>query len=340
MNHSQSYKRSQEALWRLFSLMLTALILLAGCASAPVACPLPPTPNSNLPTRGISAHRGGLLGCPVNTIGAFERAIDRGVHQIELDVRLSSDNIVVVAHDDEVTDKAHSLHISESTLHQIQELDLGSCDGDGDTQYIPTLEEALAIMPQNIWINVDMKNNDPHVAKLVAETVAKADRMHQVIFAARKKAVAPVRQIAKKTGQKSWIANMNREIFRTQYIDATIRSCAEFIQLVKVPYLPFIRGKPSPETMARLDEAGIRVNYSWLRGNDEEKLQQDLQDLFDRGVEFVLVDHVDEAMNAAETLGIPRLVSHQDHTSIPTELSPHQHSVQARTSHRNNTPHP
>ncbi len=334
MRRSQNYKRSQQALWRLFSATLSVLIFLGGCASAPVACPLQPTPNTDLPTQGISAHRGGLLGCPGNTLGAFQRAIDQGVHQIELDVRLTSDDIVVVAHDDEITGKTHTLHISESTLHQIQELDLEPCKEDSHSQHVPTLEQALAIMPENIWINVDMKNNDPHVARLVAETVANAERMDQVIFSARKKAVSSIRQVAKETGRKSWVGNMSREIFRSQYIDTTIRSCAEFIQLIEIPYIPFIRGKPSPETMARLDEAGIRVNYSWLRGNDEEELQQDLQDLFDRGVEFVLVDHVEEAMNAAENLGIPRLVSHEDHTSIPTEFSPHQNSVQTQTSHR------
>ncbi len=310
MNRSQNHIRLPQAQWRLIGATIASLILLVGCASVPVSCPLPPTPNIDLPTRGISAHRGGLLGCPGNTLGAFQRAIDRGVHQIELDVRLTSDDIVIVAHDDEVTDKVHTLHISESTLHQIQELDLKSCKGEDHPQHISTLEQTLAIMPHNIWINVDIKNNDPHVAMLVAETVAKAERMDQVIFAARKKAVPSVRKIANETGEKSWVANMSRELFRSQYIDATIRSCAEFIQLIEVPYLPFIRGKPSPETMARLDEAGVRVNYSWLRGRDEEELQQDLQDLFDRGVDFVLVDHVEEAMNAAESLGISPMVPH------------------------------
>ncbi len=315
MSRSQNHKKSQQALWRLVSATLTALILLGGCASAPVACPLPPTPNIDLPTHGISAHRGGLLGCPGNSLGAFQRAIDRGVHQIELDVRLTSDDVVVVAHDDEITDKVRMLHISEATLEEIQELDLEACDGETDAQHVPTLEEALAIMPSNIWINVDMKKNDAHVAKRVAEIVAKSERMDQVIFSARKKAVPSVRQVAKETERQSWVGNMSRELFRSQYINATVRSCAEFIQLIEIPYLPFIRGKPSPETMARLDEAGIRVNYSWLRDDDENELQQDLQDLFSRGVDFVLVDHVEQAMHAADNLGISRLVPHWDQTS-------------------------
>ncbi len=319
MNHFQQDMRLPLALWRLFIATLATLILLGGCASDPVACPLPPTPNIDLPTHGISAHRGGLLGCPGNTLGAFQRAIDRGVHQIELDVRLSSDDIVVVAHDDEITDNARTLHISESTLQEIQELELDSCKGETQAQHVPTFEETLAIMPSNIWINVDMKNNDPHVATLVAENVAKAERMDQVIFSARKKAVSSVRQVAKETERQSWVSNMSRELFRSQYINATIRSCAEFIQLIEIPYLPFIRGKPSPETMARLDEAGIRVNYSWLRGSNEEELQQNLQDLFSRGVDFVLVDHVEQAMNAAESLGVSPLVSHRERSSIHLE---------------------
>ena len=319
MNHFQQDMRLPLALWRLFIATLATLILLGGCASDPVACPLPPTPNIDLPTHGISAHRGGLLGCPGNTLGAFQRAIDRGVHQIELDVRLSSDDIVVVAHDDEITDNARTLHISESTLQEIQELELESCKGETQAQHVPTFEETLAIMPSNIWINVDMKNNDPHVATLVAENVAKAERMDQVIFSARKKAVSSVRQVAKETERQSWVSNMSRELFRSQYINATIRSCAEFIQLIEIPYLPFIRGKPSPETMARLDEAGIRVNYSWLRGSNEEELQQNLQDLFSRGVDFVLVDHVEQAMNAAESLGVSPLVPHRERSSIHLE---------------------
>ena len=249
------------------------------------------------------------MGCPMNTVGAFQRAICRGVHQIELDVRATTDDVIVVAHDDHVTDKTQTLRISESTLAEVQSLKLGPCTGEEDTdERIPTFEEALAIMPQNIWINVDIKNNDFRVAKLVAETVAKAHRFNQVIFAARHKAAPTVRQIAEEAGEKSWVANMSREIIRCQYIDATITTCAEFIQLVDLPYLPFLRGKPSQNTMDRLKEAGVRVNYSWLREEEESELKQEIRDLFHRRVDFVLVDHAEQAMDAACALGIPPVV--------------------------------
>ncbi len=310
--------KSQWVAWRVLGIPLASTMFLLGYASLSVASEPSHTPKPGLPKRGISAHRGGLLGCPSNTIGAFQRAICLGVHQIELDVRTTANDVIVVAHDDHVTDvDGHMLRISESTLTEVHSLRFEACTGEEEKEGIPTLEEALAVMPKNIWINVDIKDNDPHIAKLVAETVAKVDRFDQVIFAARNKAVPAIRKVAKETGVQSWIANMSREIFRCQYIDATIDSCAEFIQLITVPYIPFIRGKPSQDTMDRLNDGGVRVNYSWLREDDEEELQQELHDLYDRGIAFVLVDHVEPAMNAADSLGIPPLIPRWDSSSLP-----------------------
>jgi len=311
---------SQQTAWKWLGVALASTTLWLGCASipSPVTCELSHTPKPSLPERGISAHRGGLLECPVNTVGPFQRAICRGVHQIELDVRATADGVIVVAHDDHVTDADdHTLRISESILTEVQELRLKPCTGKVEKERIPTLEEALAVMPQNIWINVDIKDNDPHVAKLVAETVAKVHRFDQVIFAARDKAAPAVRKVARKTGTQSWIANMSREIFRCQYIDTTITSCAEFIQLVTVPYVPFVRGKPNQSTMDRLNDAGVRVNYSWIREEDESELRRELEDLFNRGIDFVLVDHVEQAMNAADSLGVPSLIPRWDSSSLP-----------------------
>jgi len=307
-----------RAPWRLVGMAIVSMTLWLGCVGAPVACPLSPRPTPDLPERGISAHRGGLLGCPVNTIGAFQRAICRGVHQIELDVRTTADNVIVVAHDDQVSGKDRTLHISESTFDQVRNLELAPCQGDTNAQHIPTFEQALAVMPQNMWINVDIKDNDPSLARLVGETVARTQRFDQVTFAARDKAAPAIRQVAQEAGRKSWIVNMSRKLSRGQYVEATIHSCAEFIQLVEVPYVPFVRGKPSQGTMNRLNEAGVRVNYSWLRGKNESELSHELQDLFDRGVDFILVDHVESAMKAAKTLGIAPLVPHWNRASPQT----------------------
>ncbi|WNM62314.1 glycerophosphodiester phosphodiesterase [Candidatus Nitrospira neomarina] len=302
-------------MWRFYGGALAGLTLWLGCASSPsgippVSCEVPHLQTADLPDRGISAHRGGQLGCPVNTNGAFQRAICLGVHQIELDVRSTADAVLVVSHDDRVTDgQGRTLRISKSTLGEVQSLQLEPCAGEEAGQRIPTFEETLAMMPHNIWINVDIKQNDPLVGRLVAETVANAQRFNQVIFGARDHTGPAVRRVAVKADEESWVVNMSREIFRFQYVDTTIHSCDEFIQL------SFLRGRPGVETIDQLKQAGIRVNYSWLRDEDERELRQDLSDLFVRGVDFVLVDHVGQAMKGACALGITPIVPHWNGTT-------------------------
>ncbi len=297
-----------QATCRFYGAALAGMTLWLGCASSPsevvpASCEVSHLQKADLPERGISAHRGGQLGCPVNTVGAFQRAICLGVHQIELDVRSTADGELVVAHDDRVKDgQGRTLRISELTLAEVQSLRLDSCTGEMAGQRIATFEEALAIMPHNIWINVDIKENNPLVGRLVAETVAKAQRFNQVIFGARDHTDLAVRRVAGETDEESWIANMSREIFRFQYVDTTIHPCDEFIQL------SFLRSRPSVETIAQLKQAGIRVNYSWLGDEEESELRQRLGDLIDRGVDFVLVDHAGQAMEAACALGITPVV--------------------------------
>jgi glycerophosphoryl diester phosphodiesterase len=278
--------------------------LWLGCASSRVECePARPRPAPGLPERGISAHRGGELGCPENTLGAFRRAICRGVHQIELDVRATADGALVVAHDDRVTDElGETLRISRETLERVREVKLGKCAGDVESQGVPTFAEALAVMPRNIWLNVDIKASDPLLARLVAETVAETDRFQQVVFGSRGDTDLAVRRIAREAGTESWIGNMDRRIFRCQYVDDTILGCDDFIQLFH------LRGEPRRETVDELNSEGVRVNYSWLRQEEQSELGEDLDSLFERGVDFVLVDHVEPAMAAACQLGIEPVV--------------------------------
>jgi glycerophosphoryl diester phosphodiesterase len=72
------------------ALALACAPFLAACAAAPAA----PSPSFDL-----QGHRGarGLL--PENTLPAFERALAIGVSTLELDIGLTADGVVVVAHD-------------------------------------------------------------------------------------------------------------------------------------------------------------------------------------------------------------------------------------------------
>ena len=52
----------------------------------------------------VLAHRGASTAQPENTIAAFETAREMGADGVELDIRMTKDNVVVVHHDAELSD--------------------------------------------------------------------------------------------------------------------------------------------------------------------------------------------------------------------------------------------
>ena len=105
------------------------------------------------------AHRGASAYAPENTLPAFELAVTQGVAVLEIDVRLTRDEEVVVIHDARVertTDGAGD--VQHMTLSEIQSLDAGRWFG---TQWagarIPTLSQILGQFAGHVLIDVDLK---------------------------------------------------------------------------------------------------------------------------------------------------------------------------------------
>ena len=67
----------------------------------------------------LQAHRGGAGLWPENTLEAFGRALALGVSTLELDVHLTADDDVVVAHDPMVADARRILREGTSADRQI-----------------------------------------------------------------------------------------------------------------------------------------------------------------------------------------------------------------------------
>jgi glycerophosphoryl diester phosphodiesterase len=94
----------------------------------------------------LTAHRGYRAKFPENTMLAFEEALKLDIDSIEMDVRMTKDNEIVVIHDatiDRTTNKKGL--VREMTLEQVREADAGVKFGYEGVK-IPTLEEFLALM--------------------------------------------------------------------------------------------------------------------------------------------------------------------------------------------------
>lgn len=90
---------------------------------------------------------------PENSLAAFDAAAEAG-YAIELDAQLTSDGVVVVIHNADVSEMtgAEGL-VSEMTLAEIQDLRLL-----GGEERIPTLKEALQRIDGRVPVFVEIKN--------------------------------------------------------------------------------------------------------------------------------------------------------------------------------------
>ena len=120
---------------------------------------------------------------PENTMAAFRLAVERyRTDMLELDVHLTRDEQVVVAHDptvDRCTDGSGA--IVELTLAQLQQLDAGARFPEGKFrgERIPTLEQVLLAFPR-MRINVELKAHTPELIPRFVELVTRLDAVNRI----------------------------------------------------------------------------------------------------------------------------------------------------------------
>ncbi|MCB2254545.1 glycerophosphodiester phosphodiesterase [Pseudomonas chlororaphis] len=144
--------------------LLLATAVISGCATPPASVPAAGKPPL------IVAHRGGAADFPENTLLAIDNALANGVDMLWLTVQLSRDGVPVLYRPADLSaNTAESGTVSEKTLAQLQKLNAGwnfkQTAADGQVTYpyrsqavnIPSLEQALAAIPETVPVILDMK---------------------------------------------------------------------------------------------------------------------------------------------------------------------------------------
>jgi glycerophosphoryl diester phosphodiesterase len=113
-------------------------------------------------TPRVIAHRGFAGVAPENTVAAF-RAIADGTNpasMVELDIVPCADGTPVVFHDDRLDERGDSRGITDGTgvvwETPLETVRSATVLDSGET--VPTLEAALAAIPAEIGVNVELKN--------------------------------------------------------------------------------------------------------------------------------------------------------------------------------------
>jgi glycerophosphoryl diester phosphodiesterase len=129
-------------------------------------------------------HRGWVNGAKENTIPAFYLAKENGYSWVECDIRMSSDNVPVLAHDATITSEngASVLTVAESTVSQLQSITLQNHERFGAIK-MNTLAELLDMARcLGMKIVLDIKVGGESAMKTIAKTVLRYGMSDNVIY--------------------------------------------------------------------------------------------------------------------------------------------------------------
>ncbi len=170
------------------------LVLLVGCPGPPgddsvdSAGPLVEVPadlsgcflDAACPYLLSVAHRGASRFAPENTLAAIDLALELGVHAVELDLRTSSDGVLVLMHDGDVDRTTDGTgEVDELSWAELSELSVPSeFDGVPD-QVVPSFQQALEHIDGRLVVDVDVKDAE---AEAMAQVIAAAGVQDQVFL--------------------------------------------------------------------------------------------------------------------------------------------------------------
>lgn len=160
----------------------------------------------------ILGHRGASAVAPENTLAAFSQAMQDGADGIEFDVRLSSDGVPVVIHDDTLNRTGSiSGAVSALSAAELQKIDVGSWFRKGTfKETIPTLTAVFDLFAsKNAVLYVEMKCDElqaPALAEAIVRQINE-QKMHDNVVV------------------ESFVLSAIKQV---KYIDARVRTSALF----------------------------------------------------------------------------------------------------------------
>lgn len=152
-------------------------LLIAGCVS--------PTKND---FRAIG-HRGAAGHAPENTLAALAAAEKLKVHEVEIDVQLSKDNVLVLFHDNNLSQKttSHGV-IHDKTIRELKKTDIGSWYDktylNGAKRFagtpLATLEEVFHNYGKKFYYHIEIKAHEPTIPQLLISNLTQNDQLKNV----------------------------------------------------------------------------------------------------------------------------------------------------------------
>ena len=126
----------------------------------------------------IVAHRGGAGMAPENSLTCIEKGIATGADIIEIDIRLTKDDIVVVCHDSNVKRTTDGKgKIEEMTFEEVRSVRILDLEGNPTEERIPTLDEVLDLVDGRCRLLIEVKpcKRYERISELLLKAIEKHD---------------------------------------------------------------------------------------------------------------------------------------------------------------------
>jgi glycerophosphoryl diester phosphodiesterase len=215
----------------------------------------------------IQAHRGASAYRPENTLEAFSLAIEQGADGIELDVHLTKDGEVVVAHDERLERVSDGTgYINDYTLEELKSLNFNKLFPDSGIYRMPLLSEVYALIkPSGLMVNVELKTTERLYPELPEKLAALANEFkmgERIIYSSfNHYSLQQIKAIehSAKIGLLYELGMVDPWVY-ANYVKA---------DAIHPPYQVIA---VLPETVARCHENGVKVNVWTVDNPDVVKL--------------------------------------------------------------------
>lgn len=251
----------------------------------------------------IVAHRGDSIRAPENTMPAFRIAATESPDWVELDVHETSDGVIVVSHDDDLTRVAgNKIYVHETTYDDLKNLDVGSWfSPDFSSVRLATLAEVLDYFKDyNFGVQIEIKPTgyDSALEEKVLQVIAESGMADRCVVTS---------------------LNLN-SLLRVEELDPSIITVYsmfvawEHIENIPVDYFTIEESNVNYNLVQNIHASGKKV-FAWT-ANTEDTIQY----LYDCGVDGILTDDpimLKNTLNRIQTnsgflrelrLGLERLV--------------------------------
>lgn len=244
----------------------------------------------------VIAHRGSSAYAPEHTIESYELADKQGANYIEIDLRMTKDNVLIAMHDDSVNRTTNGEgEINQLTLDEIKLLDAGSWFNAGHADMSNERYEGLKVQTLDEIINHFGKNVNYYIETKQPEEYPRMDKELLIIIEKHKLSKNVVIQSFSKESLNFFHEN-KPELTLIQLgkpNDLNLKEISKYANGIGPSY-----EKLTKEFIDNAHEFDLLV-HTWTV-NDKKEMNK----LFELGVDAIFTDYPDRAKSAIETFNL------------------------------------